>query len=193
MVKRYGMILIVMMALFCTGCHGAGMNFPTAADGADAVSTPSDRFIVGDQVKVTVLGEADMSGIYVIESDGGITLPLIGRITATGRDTSSLAVEIANTLKSRGYLVAPDVRIDGVQMRKIAVMGEVLQAGDYPWTPQMTVLDAVARAGGFSYRANQTAFDIIRKNKDGKQIVVASDLSTRIYGGDVLRVRERFF
>lgn len=182
-------ILILSVAFFLVACQGAWTDYPQTAD----VPPLSYDMMTGDSVTVTILGEDDISGDYHIDAAGFITMPLIGRVYATGQTGESLAVVIADALKSGGYLVAPDVRVDGLQARNIAVMGEVMQAGDYPWNASMTVLDAVARAGGFTYRANQTAFDIVRKNADGEQSVIKADLATRVQGGDVIRIRERFF
>ena len=71
-------------------------------------------------------------------------------------------------------------------------MGEVMSTGEYPFKDGLTVLAAVANAGGFTYRARQEDFDIIRKNTNSEEHLVGT-LSTPLKAGDIIRVRERFF
>ena len=149
------------------------------------------RLSVGDQVRVTVYGHEDLSGEFSVDADGGISLPLIGDMKAKDRTTKELSQAITDTLQP-DYLKNPRVSTEVLSYRPYYVMGEISQPGSYPFIKGMTVVNAVAMAGGFTYRARKGRITIVRKTSEGaKELEV--DFDTQIKPGDVINVPERFF
>ncbi|MEO1324334.1 MAG: SLBB domain-containing protein, partial [Pseudomonadota bacterium] len=93
---------------------------------------------------------------------------------------------------SDGYLRDPRVNAEVMNYRPFYILGEVRTPGEYPYTSGLTILNAVATAGGFTYRANDDVI-LIRGAEDTEEYRVRLDPSTPILPGDTIRVIERFF
>jgi polysaccharide export outer membrane protein len=104
---------------------------------------------VGDVVEVRVYQEAELTGLYRVEAYGGFTFPLIGQIKATGLTPSELSQKLADQLKS-GYLRNPQVTVfvKESHSKKIFILGKVKKPGTYSFEEGMSVVQAVAIAGG---------------------------------------------
>jgi polysaccharide export outer membrane protein len=186
---RY-LLTILLTVFMLSACSGEWSSYP-----AEEAALPSalGHIHTSDVLSVQVFEEPNLTGDYTVDQMGIITMPLIGSVDVLGRDVNSVSQSIEQALKDGGYLVRPDVTVALTQERRILVTGEVLSAGEYMYRDGMTVLDAVAMAGGFSYRANQSSFDIVRKISNGSEKVIKAGLATKIMPNDVIRVRERFF
>lgn len=145
----------------------------------------------GDQLTITVLGQADLSGTYTINDTGSISMPLVGTIGARGRTATGLEGVIEAALRN-GFLRDPDVTVQVAQYRPVFVMGEVANAGQYPYVVGLTVQQAVAIAGGFGPRAHQLNVDIVRQ-AGTQSITLRVDLDTQVLPGDTITVRQRLF
>lgn len=159
---------------------------------------PDDRYRLGpgDVLQITVYGEDELSGIYRMGPDGIIAMPLIGTIEASDLQVSTLEREIKARLAD-GYLRNPSVSIDLTELRPFFIMGEVRTPGSYPYMGDMSVLNAVAVAGGFTYRADRKDVKLLRP-KPGRQQAAPEDYETvpvgeKLLPGDVIVVEERFF
>lgn len=163
--------------------------------GEFALSAPSlpqrYRLAVGDKVRITVFNEPDLSGEFQIAPDQTIAFPLIGHIDVTGASADELARRITAQL-SGGYLNNPIVTAEVSQFRPFYVLGEVNHPGEYPYTSSLTVLQAVAAAEGFTYRANKRVVLLKRADSESEVAVnITSDL--HVFPGDTLRIKERYF
>jgi polysaccharide export outer membrane protein len=78
-------------------------------------------------------------------------------------------------------------------MRPFYIIGEVTKPGSYPYVSGMTMINAVALAGGFTYRADEDSFDLMRPDKTGKKSKVSAKPETPVQPGDVITVNERIF
>ena len=107
----------------------------------------------GDQIRVITYDETQLSNTFTVGDDGKIAFPLIGSVVASGRTPNQVASEISASLQNSKLVNQPSVSVEVVQYRPISVLGEVNHPGQYPYQPGMTTLDAVALAGGFTYRA----------------------------------------
>ncbi|MDZ7823726.1 MAG: polysaccharide biosynthesis/export family protein [Ahrensia sp.] len=145
----------------------------------------------GDQIRVTVFDQGDLSNTFNVDQSGYISFPLVGSVAARGRTVQQMEAAIAQSLK-QGYLRDPDVSVEVAAYRTIFVMGEVGASGQYAYRPGMTVQMAVAGAGGFSARANQGNADITRQI-NGKVMTGRVLISDPIMPGDTIYVRERIF
>jgi len=149
------------------------------------------RLDTGDSVRVTVFGEGDLSGEFKVDDTGKISLPLIGEVKAEGRTASELETAITDALRP-DYLISPNVTIEVLNYRPFFIMGEVRNPGSYPYVSGISVMEAVALAGGFTYRARTNEVFIKRAGAPGEEEKLLP-VETEVLPGDVIRVRERFF
>ena len=168
----------------------AGDAFATIS-GRVAAAEAAYTLGTGDKVHVTVFGETDLSGDYDVDGSGYMRLPLIGQVKAAGLTVT----ELENTIQTRlasGYLKNPRVSAEVTNYRPFYILGEVNKPGQYPYASGMNVLRAVALAGGFTYRADES--DVyIRHKGSNKEVSVPANQSSVVEPGDVIRVTERFF
>lgn len=169
------------------GCSGYR---PAPAAFHEAINQPY-MLDAGDKVRVTVFDQEDLTNTYNVDQSGYIAVPLVGPVPARGRTVQQLESEIAAELR-KGFLRNPDVSVEVDQYRTIFVMGEVGAAGQYAYTPGMTVQNAIAAAGGFTARANQANADITRKI-NGRVMTGRVLISDPLLPGDTIFVRERLF
>lgn len=132
-------------------------KLPAASSAADYRLTP------GDKLRVEVYKDAQLSQSLQVRPDGKITLPLIGDIVATDLTPIELRDRISASLKE--YVTNPVVTVIVVEASPalVYVMGEVTQPGSIPMRGSMTVLQALAMAGGFREFANPKDIRILRK------------------------------
>ncbi len=145
----------------------------------------------GDKLRIIVFGETDLGGEYVVDGTGYVQMPLIGEVEARGLSVRQFEKAVSAKLAD-GYLKDPRVSIEVVNYRPFSILGEVKNPGNYPYVNGMTVLNAVALAGGFTDRANESEV-YIRHAGSAKEAEVPVDGTTKINPGDIIRVKERFF
>jgi polysaccharide export outer membrane protein len=167
------------------------------APGRDAPPLPpytdtGYRLGPGDQLRIITYGEDQLTGEFTVDDQGNIQLPLLATVQAAGQTPEQLAKNIANGLQKGGMMRDASVAVQVLAYRPIFVLGEVAKPGQYPYQPGMTLLTAVANAGGFTYRAVEDyAYDV--RSKDGKvtQGLVYPD--SFLAPGDVVKVYLRHF
>ncbi len=144
----------------------------------------------GDRLRIFVYGQPNLSRGYTVDHGGDITVPLIGRVHARGRTTRNLQFAIRDRLGAE-YVRDPQVTVDVQQNRPFFILGEVRNAGAFPYVSGMTVETAVAIAGGYSERASTRSFRITRRINGFVETVEApADYIVR--PGDTVFVHERF-
>lgn len=180
----------------------AGGLSPVWASGNEA-GTPSaplsknkaaaNEYILGtgDKIRMTVYQEDDLSGEYEIGSTGSVALPLIGSVHATGLTVHQFEEAVAAKL-SEGYIKNPRVNAQVMNYRPFFILGEISKPGSYPYVNGMTVLNAVALAGGYTYRADEGDV-VIKRADDPQQAEMPAKEDTAVKPGDIIRVPERFF
>ena len=160
---------------------------------APASPSPPGDYVLGpnDRVRLKVYGEPDIGGEYEIDNTGQISVPLAGHIRAAGLTTKELEHAIAAAL-SKGIVRDPRVNVEVALYRPYYILGEVKKSGEYPYRLGLTVLDAVASAGGYTYRANESKV-YVRRAGSGAEQSYSLDAPVMVYPGDNIRVPERFF
>lgn len=164
---------------------------PGAARGGDAASG-SYRLNPGDKMRIIVYGQNHLTGDYVLDNAGILAFPLAGQVRAAGMTPG----ELEQTLKSKldpDYIRGASVSVEIASKRPFYIVGEVKNPGSYPYVSGISVLNAVALAGGFTYRARENSVYIKRTDKAGQIVRVAATSNTMIRPGDTIQVRERFF
>jgi len=173
------------------GFHGLvsasllSVSLRARADGA-----PAYKLGTGDKVRVTVFGEKDLSGDFDVNDQGSVALPLIGPTRLAGKTISEAETQITAAL-AKDYLVNPRVNVEVLNYRPFFILGEVQKPGGYPFVNGMTVVNAVALAGGYTPRASRSHFFVRRASVGASEQEVAED--TVVLPGDVIRVPERYF
>lgn len=172
-----------------------GLPLVIAAKAAPAAQAPDDIAAYtlgsGDKVRVTVFGHEDLSGEFEVDGSGNVSLPLIRNVKAEGLTVRQLEQTIAERL-SPDYLLNPSVSVEVLNYRPFYIYGEVTKPGSYPFVNGMTVVNAVAMAGGFTYRARTGSVRITRGNEPNRKQLTA-DKDTPVLPGDVIEVPERYF
>jgi len=153
--------------------------------------TTGYRVGAGDRMAVKVAGEADLTSEYVVDGSGNISLPYVQTITVAGMTTAQIERLIAARLRA-GYLRDPQVSVQVTTPRPFYILGEVNTAGSFPYQPGMTIQNAVAIAGGYGARADQRLVLLTRKNATGTATYKVP-VTTQLYPGDIVYVRERWF
>ncbi|MEG6509573.1 polysaccharide biosynthesis/export family protein [Methyloligella sp. 2.7D] len=145
----------------------------------------------GDQVRVVVFGQENLSNVYAVDTSGYISMPLIGQVHARGLTTRQLSSVITQRLGSR-YIKNPKVSAEVQTYRPFFILGEVRTPGQYAYVNGMTVETAVAIAQGYTERANERKFRLSRKF-GGVQSTVMVPPDYPVKPGDTIYVLERFF
>ena len=149
------------------------------------------RLGTGDKLRVTVFGEKDLSGEFDVDDQGVVALPLIGPTKLAGKTISEAETQITQSY-GKDYLVNPRVNVEVLNYRPFFILGEVKNPGSYPYVHGMTIVNAVALAGGYTPRAKRDHFLVKRAIKAGAGEQEVSEDAV-ILPGDVIRVPERFF
>lgn len=154
--------------------------------------TEGYRLEPGNRVRLLVFGENNLSGDFTVDSLGNIAMPLVGNIPAGGVTAKELSQRIEDRLKRESYMREPRVSVEVLTYRPFYVLGEVRAPGEFPYTTGMTVLSAIARAGGYDYRAKEGQVILVR-DEAGQQREYRATEKTPILPGDIIRVLERKF
>ena len=163
---------------------------------ADLSSPTAENYHLGpgDQIRVITYDEPQLTNTFTVGADGEISFPLVGRMHASGATPDQFADELKSTLRKSGFLSQPSVSVEVTQYRPISVLGEVNHPGQYPYQPGMTMLDAVALAGGFTYRAVTGYASDWRDAGQGTGPAIEGKIGpgSKLQPGDVITIYERY-
>lgn len=148
------------------------------------------RLGVGDKLKVTVFGEDNLSGPFEVNAVGQVSMPLIGEMPAKGLAIHEFRENVTRKLAD-GYLKSPKVSIEMLNYRPIFVHGEVKNGGEFAYKNGISLRDAIAMAGGYTYRADQSYLYVGREGEPDVAVKTPADIA--ILPGDNIRIPERFF
>jgi polysaccharide export outer membrane protein len=156
------------------------------APGTAAAQT--GNYIIGaqDVLSITVVDEPDLSGKYAVELDGTFSFPFIGRVKAGGMPIRDFETELRTRLAA-GYFQNPHltVAIEQYRSQRVVIVGEVKNAGTYTLSGEMTLIEALAKAGSTTPAAGD---EVIILRGSGAGAAVLPEGRT---GEDVVRVHLR--
>jgi polysaccharide export outer membrane protein len=172
-------LLTVAFSLLLALCMGAqeaaGRQYPQAITSAanelaKNVTTQDPNYVIGsqDMLDISVWREPDFSRTVPVRPDGKISLPLLNDMQAAGLTPSQLAAELTKSLNK--FVTNPQVTIIVTQInsQRFYVLGETTRPGAYTLIPDMTILQALSNAGGFTTYANSKKIYLLRQ-ENGKQ------------------------
>jgi len=183
--------LLLLVAACAQGAISGGAPVGDALDPGVVRAVPEYRLGAADKLRVNVFGEEALTGEFIVSGSGKVSLPLIGEVQASGMTIAQFQEEIAEALR-QGYIKEPRVSAEVLNYRPFYILGEVNKPGEYPYTSSLTVLNAVATAEGFTYRADTRRVFIKRADSSGEQTFPLTT-ATQVAPGDTIRIGERFF
>jgi protein involved in polysaccharide export with SLBB domain len=187
-----------LLAFLCMGfaalaaCStGPASAEPQSPGAPAAISLDEYRLGTGDEIKITVFDEPNLSGSFVVDGQGAITMNLIDQVMVSNLTLAEVQKLIETKLKD-GWMRDPKVTAEMTKGRPYYILGEVNRAGEYPFTAGLTVMKAIAAAGDFTYRADKKRIMIKSHDSPVEREVVLTP-TTPVRPGDTIRIRERFF
>lgn len=167
---RFGMaITLLMIASQARAQDKAATS--DASSTASKAATADPNYVIGGQdvLDISVWKEAELTRTVPVRPDGKISLPLLNDVQAAGLTPIQLAAQITESLKK--FVTNPQVTviITQINSQRIYILGEVNRAGAYPLLPDMTVLQGLSSAGGFTQFANLKKIYMFR-TENGKQV-----------------------
>ena len=175
--KRLLTFLGPALACCATACVRPLVTAAPAVEVSATQTTPYDphaatRFGPGDMFEVRLIGEVDVSGVYRIAPDGTLDFPYCGRLKVDGMISSEVSSTLTNCLRDGKFFKDPQLIVIAREVganRKVFIYGNVQKAGPYPFIDNMSIIEAIALAGGFSQFAGQNQVNVIRSGKDGQE------------------------
>jgi polysaccharide export outer membrane protein len=176
---------VVLMMAACEPGGDLPLVHPVDAGNGYTLST-------GDQIRIITYSEPNLSGEFGIDDSGYVALPLLGTVAAEGLSTRALAAKLSQLLHEKNLLNNPSIVVEVVKYRPVFVLGEVQRPGPFPFVPHMTMLSAVALAGGFTPRAVKGRAEVVR-TEAGTTIKGRLEPDSVVEPGDIITVFERTF
>jgi polysaccharide export outer membrane protein len=165
-------------------------TIPPESTRAISLEPAQYRLAPGDRVKMTVFGQNNVTGEYAIDASGSVTIPLApGPIRIKGLTAEKAARYIQEQLVAANAFRDPRVSVELASFAPIYVLGEVNRPGEFTYRPGLSLFSAVALAGGYTFRANQSrAFIRASDERIETDYKIKSDIA--VMPGDVIRVPE---
>lgn len=188
---KFFLLLVLQLMLLCLP---AGVRAQDAVGELMPAAGSSDytyKLDYGDRITINVFNQAELSGEYTLDGDGRFSMPLIGTVDAAGLTPAELEALLVDRFKP-DYLVNPRIFVQVLNYRPYYLIGEVRGTGAFPYRAGMTYMQAIAIAGGFSYRAKQEHVFVIRSD-DPEQNEIKLSVDEKVQPGDIIRVAERIF
>jgi polysaccharide export outer membrane protein len=182
------MLRFLPVTLLAAGLVACAAPPPTESISANA---PVPTLLPGETINVQVFGQQQLSGPQMIDDNGDITMLLAGRVHVAGKTPGEVEADLRRRL-SGGIVVNPSVSVTVAEYLPVYVVGEVAKPGSFPWRSDMRVLDTVALAGGYTYRADSNDIEV-RSDKDPNRAAHSVSEATRVQPGDVVVIPERWF
>jgi len=187
--RKFGRSLLYLLLVFVvlTGCAST----EPMPDSAKPEEFKKEDFRVsefvlgvGDTVEFSVYRQDDLKRSAKIDSSGKIMFPLIGDVQVAGKGVFKLRDELKERFSV--YLVNPQVTVTvmAISSKKILVLGEVLNPGLYALDTDLTIIEAIARAGGMTFHAKENKVIVIRRGK-GKPEILSFSLGDILKKGDI--------
>lgn len=196
--------LIFAVAFFgCRTPSGSGGTSMTQLQAnARAAPVAASTLGAGDMVEIRVFQDAELSGAFRVSPEGTIDYPLCGRLKVADKTSSAVADQVTECLR-QGFLKSPQVTVlvREYNSKKVFVFGEVQKPGTFPYEENMSIVQAVTLAGGFTKLAAKNSINVTRtvEGKEVKIRIAVEDIGVgreknfNLQPGDIVFVPESFF
>jgi polysaccharide export outer membrane protein len=194
--RRFIVLALILLALAPGwGQAAEATAAPAAAVRVSTAAAPGYLIGVGDVLRINVWKEPDLTLEATVRLDGMITLPLLGDVPAAGRVPSQLAGNLVSALDQ--FVEKPRVTVSVAQATsaRVYVVGQMVRPGEFPLTGRMTVLKALALAGGFKEFARPDSIVVVREDQtvlpfNYKRVTDGKDMSQNVLlaAGDTIVV-----
>jgi polysaccharide export outer membrane protein len=194
-------ILLSSLLLLLGGCATLFNKKETKTDDTQFRVTPPPRLIGPDDVlSITSFTNRLPSGDFIVDSDGAIMYPYIGKVVVTGKQVAEIIDVLIARLKD-GYFRNPmlSVTLKSAQNQQFTMFGAVKNPMTYAYVPNITILEALAKAGGLGTNADSSEVTVMRR-VNGQSLRMRVSIPDIIEGktpnffvlpGDIIIVRER--
>ncbi|QVM84569.1 MULTISPECIES: polysaccharide biosynthesis/export family protein [Novosphingobium] len=192
-IGKLRLVMALVLATAAPALQARDAASPAARPEPDAAANGEVyRLGPGDKLRITVFNVEAITGEYTISSGGQVAVPLLGAVRAEGATTQQLADAIRTGLDGT-YVKDPRITVEVLSYRPFYILGEVNQPGEFAYKPNLTLEQAVATAGGYTYRAARKKAYLRRAGED-EQVVRFGRESRVIYvhPGDTIRIGERY-
>lgn len=180
---------VTLGIVLAAACCSIGAMPPAAATDETRLAGEGYQLGPGDKLRITVFNEPSLTGEYGISPAGNVAFPLIGNVASSGKTLEALSEALRQKLSN--YVNDPKVSVEALTYRPYYVLGEVNKPGEYPYLVGLKIEQAIATAGGYTYRANRgTAF--LRRGDGREQSVKTRKQPIRVLPGDTIRIGERY-
>ena len=190
MLKRLKIAVILGTALMIPQATASAQAKTTTAsaavpaiDAARPAATTDPNYVIGaqDVLDVSVWKEPDLSRQVPVRPDGKISMPLLNDVQAGGLTPTQLAAQITTGLEK--FMTSPQVTVivSQINSQRIYILGEVTRVGAYVLLPDMTVLQALSNAGGFTAFSNVKGVYVLRQ-ENGKPVKIPFNYKEVISG-----------
>lgn len=188
----------LFVALTLAGCRSAKVDpgYEALVEQEHAIPAVGELG-AGDKFDLSVYGEPGLSGEFTVSSEGTINYPFLGRLSVEGKTCAELEDELIKGLGD-GYLKRPNVRcsITEYNSKRIFIFGEVGSPGSFPYRSNITIIEAMALAGGFAERAdsNRTKLSRVIRGTEiqvqvpVQEIVEGRSQNIKLLPGDIVYV-----
>jgi polysaccharide export outer membrane protein len=164
---------------------------PAQLDSLKEAAAAVPLLSAGETINVIVYGESSLSGKFLIDPSGYVSLPLAGTLKASRFTPAQLGQKLEKQFGSK-YLKNPKITVEVAEFRPFYILGEVAKPGVYPYSGGLTVLNAIAIAGGTTYRAKTSAILIQHLGEDQTHEFQLTG-PIPILPGDIIQVPRRYF
>ncbi|MBV7266314.1 polysaccharide biosynthesis/export family protein [Erythrobacter ani] len=185
-------LLLGGLCVLAAGCASSGL---TSISAADANSGLAEGYSIdaGDQLRVTVFDEETLTGEFDVGAGGILSLPLIDPLLVKDKGPQQVAEMVEKSLADGGYVLDPRVSVEIIEHRTFFILGEVATPGEYTHNGELSLEQAIAKAGGFTPRADKDKIVLKRQTWSEGRIVKLDKSALRIAPGDTITIRESFF
>jgi polysaccharide export outer membrane protein len=165
---QFGVVIIFIALAFPARAQDTKATATPAAAPTSTVTDPN--YVIGaqDMLDISVWKEPELTRVVPVRPDGKISMPLLNDVQAAGLTPTQLAGQITVSLKK--FVTDPQVTVivTEINSQRVYILGQVARPGAYPLLPQMTFLQALSSAGGFTTFANEKKLYLLRQ-VNGKQ------------------------
>lgn len=184
-----------IFAACCSLMAGCASNDLAVISASRANTEIAAGYLVdaGDKLKITVFDEETLTGEFDVGTGGTISLPLLEPVSVKDMTPRQVAQVIEEKLAAGGYVLYPRVSVDILEYRPFFILGEVTTPGEYPHGGDLTLEQAVAKAGGYTPRAQKNMVVLKRQDWAESRLIKLGDSPLRIAPGDTIIIRESFF